>query len=124
MLGWGLASFVVLFVLSLRRLIMRASSGSSRFVGMRIKGRSAEDFESGRPGGGLSSPTVMVSGVLLVSYLPPPRKGKEKISEIRYPCGSEYLRVSVRYADAVGPSRVEPSFAKTFATRYGPPSGV
>ena len=30
----------------------------------------------------------------------------------------------MRYVDAVGPSRVEPSFAKTFATRYGPPSGV
>ena len=30
----------------------------------------------------------------------------------------------MRYADAVGPSRVEPSYAKTFATRYGPPSGV
>ena len=30
----------------------------------------------------------------------------------------------MRYADAVGPSRVDPSFAKIFATRYGPPSGV
>ena len=32
--------------------------------------------------------------------------------------------ISVRYTDAVGPSRVEPSYAQTFATRYGPPSGV
>ena len=30
----------------------------------------------------------------------------------------------MRYADVVGPSRVEPSFAKAFATCYGPPSGV
>ena len=30
----------------------------------------------------------------------------------------------MRYADAVGPSRIEPSFAKICATRYGPPSGV
>ena len=66
----------------------------------------------------------MVTGVLLVGYLPPPGKGKGKISEIRYPCGSEYLRASVRYADVVGPSRVEPSYGKTFATRYGPSSGV
>ena len=66
----------------------------------------------------------MVAGVLLIGYLPPPDKGKEKISEIRYPYGSEYLRAAVRYADVVGLSRVEPSFAKTFATRYGPPSGV
>ena len=40
------------------------------------------------------------------------------------PYGSEYLRAVVRYADAVGPSRVVSSFAKTFATCYGPPSGV
>ena len=66
----------------------------------------------------------MVAKVHLVGYLPPPGKGKGKISEIRYPCGSEYLRVAVRYVDALGPSRVEPSYAKTFATCYGPPSGV
>ena len=30
----------------------------------------------------------------------------------------------MRYANVVGPSRVERSFVKTFATRYGPPSGV
>ena len=30
----------------------------------------------------------------------------------------------MRYADAVGPSRVTPSYAQTFATCYGPPSGV
>ena len=66
----------------------------------------------------------MVAGVLPKGYLPSPSKGKGKISEIRYPDGSEYLRVVVRYASVVGPSRVEPSFAKVFATRYGPPSGV
>ena len=100
---------------------MRASSRSSRSVVLRIKGRLAKDSESS---GKLNSPAAVVAGVLLVGYLPPPSKGKEKISEIRYPCGSEYLRATVRYADVVGPSRVEPSFAKTFTTRYGPPSGV
>ena len=103
---------------------MRASSGSSRSVGLRIEGRPTEDSKSGRPGSGLGSPAVVVAGVLPVGYLPSPGKGKEKISEIRYPCGSEYLRAAVRYADVVGPSLVEPSFTKTFATRYGPPSGV
>ena len=63
----------------------------------------------------------MVARVLPVGYLPPPGKGKGKISEIRYPCGSEYLRTAVRYANAVGPIRVEPSYAKTFSTCYGPP---
>ena len=124
MFGWGPASLVVLFILSLRRLIMRAFSGSSRSIGMCIEGRPAKDSESVRPGGGLGIPTVVVVGVLPVGYLPPPSKGKEKISEIRYPYGSEYLRAAVRYADSMGPSRVEPSFAKTFATRYRPPSGV
>ena len=103
---------------------MRASSGSSRFFGLRIEGRSAEESKSGRTGCGLGSPATMVVGVLPVGYLLPPGKGKGKISEIRYPCGFEYLRAVVRYADAVVPSRVEPSCAKTFATRYGPPPGV
>ena len=124
MLGWGPASLVVLFVLSLCSLTMRTSSASSRFVGLRIEGRPTENSKSRRPGGRLGSPTVVVVGVLPVGYLPPPGKGNQKISEIRYPYGSEYMRVSVRYADVVGPSRVKPSFAKTFATHYGPPSGV
>ena len=102
MLGWGPASFVVLFVLSLRHLIIRASSRSSRSVGLRIKGRPAEDSESGRLGGRLDSPTVVVAIVLPIGYLPSPSKDKEKISEIRHPCGSEYLRASVRYTDAGG----------------------
>ena len=60
----------------------------------------------------------MAARVLPVGYLLLPDKGKGKISEIRYPCGSEYLRA------AVGPSQVETSYTKTFATRYGPPFGV
>ena len=36
----------------------------------------------------------------------PSGKGKGKISEIRYPSGSEYLKVAVKYADDVGPSQV------------------
>ena len=79
---------VVLFVLSFHRLIMRASSGSSRFFGLHIEGRPAEDSESGRAGDGLGSPAVVVAGVLPIGYLPPSSKGKGKISEIRYPYGS------------------------------------
>ena len=30
----------------------------------------------------------------------------------------------MRYADVMGPRRVEPLYDKTFATHYGPPSGV
>ena len=102
---------------------MRASFGSSCFVSLRIEGRPTEESESGRTGGGLGSLVAVVAGVLPIGYLPPPGNGKGKISKIMYPCGSENLRTAVTYAEAVGPSRVEPSYAKTFATCYGPPSG-
>ena len=124
MLGWGSASFIVLCVLPFHRLIMRASSGPSCPVGLCIEGRPTEESESRRASGGFGSLAAVVAGVLPVGYLPPPGKGKGKISEIRYTYGSEYLRAAVRYTDTVGLSRVEPSFAKIFATRYGPPSGV
>ena len=97
---------------------MRAS------IGLRIEGRPADESASGQNGGGLGGLFAMVAGVLPIGYLPPPGKGKGKISEIRYPGGSEYLMVVVRYADVVSPSRVKPSFVKIFATRYGPLSGV
>ena len=87
---------------------MRASFGSSIFVGLRIEGTPAEEFESGRIGDGLGTPTAVVVGVLPIGYLPPPGKGKGKIREIRYHCESEYLRAVEIYMDVVGPSRIEP----------------
>ena len=75
-------------------------------------------------GGGSSGlPSVAVRAPL-VGHPPLPGKGKERISEIRYPTGSEYLRAAVRYSDAVGPSRVEPSHTEIFATHYRPPVGI
>ena len=124
MLGWGSASFVVSFVLPFHHLIMCASSRSSYLMGLRIERRQAKKSESGRTGCGFCSLSAVVVGVLPVVYLLLPSKGKGKISEIRYPCGSEYLRVAVRYADAMGPSRVKPSYDKIFSTRYGPLSSV
>ena len=59
-----------------------------------------------------------------MGHPPLPGKGKERISEIMYPTGSEYLRAVVRRSDAVGPSQIEPSYAEIFATRYRPPTGV
>ena len=112
------------FALPFLYLIMRASSKLYRSAGLRIEGRPAEESKSRRTGGGSGSPSLVVSEVLPVGHLPPPGKGKGKISEIRYPDGSEYLRAAVRYADAVGPSWVEPSYANTFSTCYRPPSGV
>ena len=99
-------------------------SGFCHFVSLRIEGRLTKESESRRAGDGLGSPAVVVARVLLVGYLPPPGKGKGKISEIRYPYGFEYLRAIMRYADAVGLNRVKPSYAKTFTTYYRPPPGV
>ena len=59
-----------------------------------------------------------------MGHPPLPCKGKERIIQIRYPTESEYLRIVVRCSDAVGPSRVEPSYAKIFATSYRPPVGI
>ena len=80
MLGWGSASFVVSCVLPFHRFIMSASSRPSRPVGLRIEGRPAEESESGRTGGGFSSPAAVVVGILPVCYLPFLGKGKGKIS--------------------------------------------
>ena len=59
-----------------------------------------------------------------MGHPPLPVKGKERISQIKYPTGSEYLKDVMRCSDAVGLSRVEPSYAKTFATHYIPPVGI
>ena len=50
-------------------------------------------------------------------------KGKDKIDEIKYPVGSEYLRSAVQNALAVGPSRVEPLLGKSSQDDTGPRLG-
>ena len=103
---------------------MSASSGSNNFAGLHIGGRPTEGFESEQVGGGSDGLPVAAVRAPLVSHPPLPDMGKERISEIRYPTGSEYLRAAVRCSDAVGPSWVEPSYAKIFATRYRPPVSI
>ena len=93
---------------------MRASSGSIRSVGLHIRGRSVEGVESEQVGGGSRGLPSAAIRAPLVGHPPLPGKGKERISEIRYPTGLEYLRAVVRCLDAVGPSRVEPSMRKFF----------
>ena len=51
-------------------------------------------------------------------------KGKDKIDEIKYLVGSEYLRSIVQNALAVGPSKVEPLYGEVFARGYMPLFGV
>ena len=83
---------------------MRTSSGPNHSSGLRIGGRPAEESESRQTGGGSGNLAAVVDRAPLVGHPSPLGKGKGKISEIKYPGGSEYLRAPVRYADAVGPS--------------------
>ena len=103
---------------------MRASSGSSRSAGLHIGGKPGEGSESEQVGGGSGGLPIVVVRAPLVGHPPLPGKGKERISEIRYPTGSEYLRDVVRCSDVVGPSQVEPSYAEIFSTCYRPPVGI
>ena len=52
-------------------------------------------------GGSIGLPSAAVRAPL-VGHPLFPGKGKERISEIRYPIGSEYLRAAMRCSDAVG----------------------
>ena len=103
---------------------MCTSSGPNCSSGLRIGGRPAEEFESRRTDKGSGNLADVVDKAPPVGHSSPLSKGKGKISEIKYPGGSKYLRAVVRYADAVGPSRVEPLYEETFVTRYRPPLGV
>ena len=104
--------------------IIRASSGSNHSTGLRIGGRPTKGSESEQVGDGSGGLPVAAVRAPLVGHPPLPGKGKERISEIKYPTGSEDLRAAVRCLDAVGPSQVEPSYAEIFATCYRPLVGI
>ena len=105
-------------------LIMCTSFGPNCSFGMRRGGSCTEGPDLGQIGEGSGRPALVVDRV------PPTRppsqfgKGKSKVGEIKYPGGSDYLRATVQNAEAVGLSRIDPSFGKAFATRYRPPFGV
>ena len=89
--------------------------GPSRSSALHIEGDSSAESGLGRTGGE-SNCLAMV--VLRDAPREPPSplgKGKDKIDEIKYPVGSEYLKSTVQSALDVGPSRVEPLFGEVFA---------
>ena len=51
-------------------------------------------------------------------------KGKGNLNEIWLPSSFEYLRAAIQNAEAMGPSRVKPSYGEIFVARYGPQFGV
>ena len=101
--------------------IMRTSSRTNRPFGLRIRGSSTEGSDLGQIGGGSSRPAIVVDRVPLAGPPSPYGKSKGKVSEIRYPGCSAYLRATMQNAEAVGPSLVDPSFGHNFASCYRPP---
>ena len=98
--------------------IMSTSSAPNRSFGLRIGGSFIEEVQTCE---GSGRPAIVVDHVPLAGPPSPSGKGKSKDSEIKYPGGFDYLRAAVQNAEAVGPSRIEPFFGKTFAARYRPP---
>ena len=105
-------------------LIMHTSSRPKRSSGLRIRGRPVEESELRLTDGGSGSLVAMVDRAPPTDHPSSFGKGKGKISEIRFPSGSEYLKATVKYANVVGPIRIEPLYEKTFVTCYRPPLGV
>ena len=104
--------------------IMHTSSRPSCPSGLCIGGSSTEGSNLGQIRGGFDRPAIFVDRVLLAGPPSTYGKGKGKVNEIRYPGHSAYLRAVVQNAEAVGPSRVEPSFEHNFASHYRPPFNV
>ena len=121
LLGWGsvFSSIPFFFLLGLH-----ISMGPGRLLVLRIGSDPTEVFGSGRTGGESDGLAVVVHRGVQGEPPLPLGKGKGKISEIRYPRGSEYLRAAIQNAKVVGPIRVEPLYGEIFATRYGSPLRV
>ena len=89
--------------------------GLGRSSSLRIGGDSSAVSSSGLIGGESNHLAVVVLQDAPGEPPSPLGKGKDKIDEIKYPMGSEYMRSSVHNALAVGPSRVEPLYGEVFA---------
>ena len=98
--------------------------GPGRFSSLRIGGDSSVVASSGQTRGA-SDRSAAVELRNAPGALPLPLdKGKRRVSLVKYPRGSEYLKSAVQHALNVGPRKVGPSYGATFAKRYRPPSGV
>ena len=98
--------------------------GPGRSSSLCIRVDSSAVSGSGQTGGESNRLVVVVLRDAPGEPPSPLGKGKDKIDEIKYPVGSEYLRSTVQNALAMGPSRVEPLYGEVFARRYKPPFGI
>ena len=98
--------------------------GPDRSSSLRIGGDSSAVASSGRTRGA-SDRSAVVELRNAPGALPLPLdKGKRRVSLIKYPGGSEYLKSVVQHTLTVGPSKVVPSYGATFAKRCRPPFSV
>ena len=105
-------------------LALHISMGPGRSSVLCIRSNSIEASGLRQTGGESDCLAVVVHRDAPGELPSPLSKGKGKMSEIRYPSGSEYLRVDIQNAEAVDPSRVEPLYGDIFAALYGLPFGV
>ena len=123
-LGLARLGFCIFFDFLFPCLALHISMGHGCSSVLRIGSNPIEASGSGRTGGESDSLAVVVHRAAPGEPPFPLGKGKGKISEIRYPNGSEYLRAAIQNVKAVGPNRVEPLYGEIFVARYGPPFGV
>ena len=89
--------------------------GLGRSSSLRIGGDSSAVSGSGRTGGESDRLIVVVLRDAPGEPPSPLGKGKDKIDEVKYLVGSEYLKLAVQNALAVGPGKVEPLYGEIFA---------
>ena len=98
--------------------------GPGHSSSLHIGGGSSSESGLGRMGGESNRLATVVLRDGLGEPPSPLGKGKDKIDEIKYTMGSEYLKSAVQNALPVGPSKVEPLFGEIFTRRYRSPFGV
>ena len=98
--------------------------GPGSFFVLLIGSNPTKASSSGRTDWGYDNLAMVVHRAASGEHHFPLDKGKGKLNEIRLPSGSEYLKAAIQNAEAVGPSRVEPSYGEIFVARYGPSFGV
>ena len=89
--------------------------GLGHSFALRIGGDSSAESGSRRTGGESNLLAMVVLRDVPGEPPSPLGKFKDKIDEIKYPVGSEYLKLAVQNALVVGPVRVEPLFGEVFA---------
>ena len=94
--------------------------GPGRSSALRIGGDSSAESGSGRTGGESNRLAIIILRDAPWEPPSPLGKDKDKIDEIKYSVGSEYLKSAVQNALAVGPSELSLYLGKSSQDDIGP----